>query len=107
MARSATTTAVRAPTTRTSLRGARHARLSDDGLTQTHLAAWVSLWSILFRALLDAKEYDWSFYTLTVIVIVTSTLLGRRAQQGEATASPSPAAGAVEAPARPVIYGRR
>jgi O-antigen ligase len=90
-----------------SLRGARHARLSDDGLAQTHLAAWVSLSSILFRALLDAKEYDWSFYTLTVIVIVTSALLGRRAHQDEATASPSPAAGALPGQVRPMIYGRR
>lgn len=95
---------------RGSFRALRRTRLvssTDDGLTQTHLAAWLSLWSILFRAVLDAKEYDWSFYALTVIVIITSTLLGRRAQQGEATASPSPAVGAAQAQVRPMIYGRR
>lgn len=90
-----------------SLRGARLVRSTDDGLTQTHLAAWVSLWSILFRALLDTKEYDWSFYTLTVIVIVTSTLLARRGSQEQLSVSASPTAGAEPASVRPMIYERR
>lgn len=87
-----------------SLRGARRARASDDGLAQTQLAAWVSLWSILFRAVLDAKEYDWSFYTLAVIAIVSATLMARRTQRDEATAvSAEPAVVSV----RPMVYGRR
>jgi O-antigen ligase len=90
-----------------SLRGARRVRATDDGLAQTHLAAWVSLWSILFRATLDAKEYDWSFYTLAVIVIITSALLARREQQDQATAAASPTARARPGPVRPMIYGRR
>jgi len=90
-----------------SLRGARVVRASDDGLAQTQLAAWVSLWSILFRAFLDAKEYDWSFYTLTVIAIVSSTLLARRAPQEAPLAAAAAAAGAAPAPVRPMIYGRR
>lgn len=89
-----------------SLRGARRAPSSDDGLAQTQLAAWVSLWSILFRALLDAKEYDWSFYTLTAITILATTLLHRRVQRDEATVSKSPAA-RVAASGRPMVYGRR
>lgn len=90
-----------------SLRGARRTRASADGLAQTQLAAWVSLWSILFRALLDAKQYDWSFYTLAVIAIVSSTLLARSAQRNEATAPGSAEPAAPRASVRPMVYGRR
>jgi len=90
-----------------SLRGIRFFNWTDDGLAQTLLAASVSFWSILFRSLLDAKEYDWSFYILIVIVVSSSTLLARRGQQETAATATSRAADAVPAPDRPMIYGRR
>ena len=89
------------------LRGARQVAASDDGLALTQQAAWVSLWSILFRAVLDAKEYDWSFYTLTVIGIISFILLDRRAAQDAATAPGAAAPRAVRPSVRPMIYGRR
>jgi O-antigen ligase len=36
-------------------------------LDATRVATLISFYSILFRALLDAKEYDWSFYVLCSI----------------------------------------
>ena len=87
-----------------SLRGARSASATTDGLAQTVLAAYVSLWAIMVRAVLDAKEHDWSFYTLAVIAIVASTLIARTRQEGAADAR---AAAVSAAPVRPVVYGRR
>ena len=46
-------------------------------LEATRLATLISFYSILFRALLDAKVYDWSFYTLCSIGLVC-VLLQRR-----------------------------
>jgi len=90
-----------------SLRGARSVSATADGLAQTLLAAYVSLWAIMLRAVLDAKEHDWSFYTLAVIAIATSALLARAREEGKAmTTDPS---GTRESPAsvRPIVYGRR
>jgi hypothetical protein len=61
----------------------------------------------MLRAVLDAKEHDWSFYTLAVIAIATSALLARAREEGKAmTTDPS---GTRESPAsvRPIVYGRR
>lgn len=56
------------------------ARLADatgDGVIETQVAAYVTLCSIILRALLDAKEYDWSFYFLVVVAIASSVLAAR------------------------------
>jgi O-antigen ligase len=56
------------------------ARLADatgDGVIEAQVATLVTLCSILFRAILDAKEYDWSFYFLIVMAIASSHLAGR------------------------------
>lgn len=40
-----------------------------DRLEAARMAVLISLLSILFRALMDAKEYDWSFYMLPTLAI--------------------------------------
>jgi len=68
------------------------------------LATQVCVWTIMVRAMLDAKTYDWSFYFLAVIAIVIATLPGGENESTETSARPSPA---VPLNARPAVYGRR
>ncbi|TFW03106.1 O-antigen ligase family protein [Oxalobacteraceae bacterium OM1] len=76
------------------LRGA--AALAPTGspfLEAMRRATLISLLSILFRALLDAKPHDWSFYTLAAIGL--ATILLQRTAAGQAAASTAePAAAA-------------
>jgi O-antigen ligase len=62
------------------------ARLADatgDGVIETQVATLVTLCSIILRALLDAKEYDWSFYFLVVVAIASSALAARAKSEAE------------------------
>ena len=43
-------------------------------LNAVRVATLISFYSLLFRAFLDAKMYDWSFYTLCVIAVSYSAL---------------------------------
>ncbi len=43
-------------------------------LDVTRMAALITLYAIMFRALFDAKSYDWSFYILCTIAIVCTAL---------------------------------
>lgn len=43
-------------------------------LDAVRVATLISFYSLLFRAFLDAKMYDWSFYTLCVIAVIYSVL---------------------------------
>ena len=67
------------------------ARLADavgDGVIETQVATFVTLCSIIFRALLDAKEYDWSFYFLIVVAIASSSLARRSKSEPVAKEEP-------------------
>src|SRR5207244_10292748 len=44
----------------------------DEGLIEIRLATFISLCAIMFRSLLDAKAYDWSYYVLAVLAIASS-----------------------------------
>lgn len=62
------------------------ARLADatgDGVIETQVATFVTLCSIILRALLDAKEYDWSFYFLVIMAIASSVLAARSKSAAE------------------------
>ena len=83
----------------------------DEGLIEIRLATFISLCAIMFRSLLDAKAYDWSYYVLAVLAIASS-ILASRCAHGEATAQQ--AAAPSEAPprrpavsARPMVYRQR
>jgi O-antigen ligase len=89
-----------------SFRGGRLSAATGDGLAETQVAGFVTLGCILFRATLDAKVYDWSFYFLVVIAIATSALASRATQQAPATAKAA-ATPAVRANGRPAIYRLR
>lgn len=55
----------------------RHVKLEEatgDGVIEAQVAAKVMMLGLLFRAIFDAKEYDWSFYFLVVIAVATSAL---------------------------------
>lgn len=41
---------------------------------QIKIACAVSILALLFRAMLDAKTYDWSFFFLSVIAIAIATM---------------------------------
>ncbi len=66
-----------------------------DRLEAARMAVLISLLSILFRALMDAKEYDWSFYMLPTLAIAVHYLGGLRSQAaaaaGDAVKAPVPA----------------
>ena len=87
-----------------SVRGVRLGDARGDGLVEIRLATFISLCAIMFRSLLDAKAYDWSYYVLAVLAIATSILASRAAAHGEATEQ-QPAAPS-EPPRRPVVSAR-
>jgi O-antigen ligase len=94
-----------------SVRGVRLGDARGDGLVEIRLATFISLCAIMFRSLLDAKAYDWSYYVLAVLAIATSILASRAAAHGEATeqqpAAPSePPRRRVVSP-RPMVYRQR
>ncbi len=60
-----------------------------DRLEATRLAALMALIGIVFRALMDAKEYDWSFYMLPTIALAVYYLAGLRESSGVAARNPS------------------
>jgi O-antigen ligase len=87
-----------------SVRGVRLGDARGDGLVEIRLATFISLCAIMFRSLLDAKAYDWSYYVLAVLAIATSILTSRAAAHGEATEQ-QPVAPS-EPPRRPVVSAR-
>jgi O-antigen ligase len=88
------------------IRGARFADATGDGLTETRVAGYVSFLAILFRALLDAKVYDWSFYFLAVIAIACPALAREAAKTKAAAVGREVADGreAAAVPVRSTIY---
>ena len=61
----------------------------SDRLDALRVATLIALMSIGFRALMDAKEYDWSFYTLAAIAVAVDRLYAERSRlAGAAVASP-------------------
>ena len=94
-----------------SVRGVRLGDARGDGLVEIRLATFISLCAIMFRSLLDAKAYDWSYYVLAVLAIATSILASRAAAHGEATeqqpAAPSAPPRRPVVSARPMVYRQR
>jgi len=94
-----------------SVRGVRLGDARGDGLVEIRLATFISLCAIMFRSLLDAKAYDWSYYVLAVLAIATSILASRAAAHGEATeqqpAAPSEPPRRSVVSARPMVYRQR
>jgi O-antigen ligase len=68
------------------------------------VATQVCIWIIMFRAMLDAKAYDWSFYFLATLAIAIATLPAAETERGEQAAGAAPP---VPVNARPAVYGRR
>lgn len=72
---------------------------ADKWLVATRTAVLIAFIAIVFRALMDAKEVDWSYYTLAAIAMATSALCRRAAAASSATV-PSPP-NEVDSAARP------
>jgi O-antigen ligase len=68
------------------------------------IATQVCIWTIMFRGMLDAKTYDWSFYFLAVMAIVIATLPDTGTETGREAASN---AASLPIDVRPAVYGRR
>jgi O-antigen ligase len=68
------------------------------------LATQICIWTIMFRAMLDAKTYDWSFYFLAAMAVVIGTLPGGEKESVATAASARPA---MPINVRPAVYGRR
>lgn len=60
----------------------------DKWVDATRTATLVAFICIIFRAFMDAKEGDWSYYTLAAIAIATGALLSRGAPAEAAAAAP-------------------
>jgi O-antigen ligase len=79
-------------------------------------ATQICMFTIMLRALLDAKTYDWSFYFLAVMGILIATTTSATEVPAEVESSPAPVSplaarrrGPYPAPSsrRPAVYGRR
>jgi O-antigen ligase len=68
------------------------------------LATQICIWTIMLRAMLDAKTYDWSFYFLAAMALVIGTL---PAAESETVASKTSDRPAPPLNVRPAVYGRR
>jgi putative inorganic carbon (hco3(-)) transporter len=88
------------------VRGAKLAPKPTDGLIEIRLATLVCLLTILFRALLDAKPHDWSFYVIATIAIAASTLKAPETSTEKVTDEQPTASRSVPS-FRPAVYGRR
>jgi O-antigen ligase len=64
-------------------------RATDWWVDAARTATAISLYSIMFRAILDAKAHDWSFYFLLVVGLA-ATLLRPSPGIGKAGANPAP-----------------
>jgi O-antigen ligase len=71
------------------------------------IALYVGTLTIAFRALLDSKEYDWSFYYLGAIGICLATLQKQTAAAEPETEADPATRPAVLAGGRPMIYRSR
>lgn len=93
-----------------SYRGLRIEDATGDGLAEARLAGFISYLTILFRATLDAKVYDWSFYFLAVIAVAGAGLAAERRniqpRQADANAAGEPAT-RKPVSMRPSVYGQR
>jgi len=87
-------------------------RASGDRWRQTpsgvppplRLATQVCIWTIMFRAMLDAKTYDWSFYFLATMAIAIATL---PAAETEPSREAPGGVSSVPINVRPAVYSRR
>ena len=77
----------------------------SDRLDALRVAALIALIAIGFRALMDAKEYDWSFYTLAAIAVAVDLLYAERSRLA-AGAVPSPATTRSPTRARALVAAR-
>jgi hypothetical protein len=94
-----------------SFRDLHRADANGDGLVEARVAGFISFCTILFRATLDAKVYDWSFYFLAVIAVAGAGLAAERKnlqpQQVDAGAAADAAGRNPVAIRRPSVYGQR
>ena len=74
----------------------------SDRLDALRVAALIALIAIGFRALMDAKEYDWSFYTLATIAVAVDRLYAERSRLASETAA-SPATARPPKRGRPLV----
>ena len=63
---------------------------TPDIIEATGKATLIAFVTILFRAMFDAKTYDWSFYTLAVIAIACVMLRGTEQEEAPVTYTPPP-----------------
>jgi uncharacterized membrane protein YqjE len=68
------------------------------------VATQACVWIIMFRATLDAKTYDWSFYFLDVMAIAIAMLPVTEPDPGS---EPAVAVSSMPMNVRPAVYGRR
>jgi O-antigen ligase len=68
------------------------------------LATQVCIWTIMFRAMLDAKTYDWSFYFLATMAIAITTLPAAEDERDDEKVREM---FSVPVDARPAVYSRR
>ena len=57
---------------------------ASDILAATRKAALIAFYAIMFRAFLDAKSWDWSFYTLVMFAIVTGAMMKNHQENTDA-----------------------
>jgi O-antigen ligase len=87
----------------------RGAQTEDPVMRAIKSATLITLVTIVFRSLLDAKVHDWSFYTLAVISIAVSVLTRRQTAQQPLAAVPTSVTSSArleETSIRPAVYGR-
>jgi O-antigen ligase len=89
------------------LRGTRLADAAGDGIAEVRLAALVSLYTILFRAVLDSKVHDWSFYFLAIVAIATQALMSTATVRAREPKSPASSWTPVIVQGRPMVYRHR
>jgi O-antigen ligase len=68
-------------------------------------ATQICILTIILRAMLDAKAYDWSFYFLAVMAIVIATLQG--GEERPVSSSQAAPARKIAVTTRPAVYGRK
>jgi O-antigen ligase len=92
-----------------SVKGSQLSPEPSDGLSELKVATLITLLTIIFRSMLDAKAHDWSFYFVTVVAIAVSTLAAReKVPEKVAELVKNKDRGRSVTPSmRPVVYGRR
>jgi O-antigen ligase len=68
------------------------------------IATQVCIWTIMFRAMLDAKTYDWGFYFLATMAIAIAALPAAETEPAKEAAG---GVSSLPINVRPAVYGRR